>query len=198
MPAAGKQQPKRKLCRNCRARFEPYNSLQAVCSAFCGLQYVKTPKGQAEIKKAQRRELRAFRADRETIGSLTKKAQASFNRYVRTRDEGKECISCGKPAGPVVYGGSRDASHYRSTGACPQLRFEPLNCHASCVRCNRDLSGNIVAYRRGLLARIGAAQLAWIESDHDQPRWRHEDLIEIRRKFDRLAKDLIKQREAAA
>ena len=186
-----------KRCRNCRARFEPYNSLQAVCSAFCGLQYAKTPKGQAEIKKAQKRELRAFRAGNESLGSLTKKAQAAFNRYVRTRDEGRECISCGKPAGPIVYGGSRDASHYRSTGACPQLRFEPLNCHASCVRCNRDLSGNIVAYRRGLLARIGAAQLAWIESDHDQPRWRHEDLIAIRRKFDRLAKDLIKRRDAA-
>ena len=149
-----------KRCRNCRARFEPYNSLQAVCSAFCGLQYAKPPKGQAEIKKAQKRELRAFRAGNESLGSLTKKAQAAFNRYVRTRDEGKECISCGKPAGPVVYGGSRDASHYRSTGACPQLRFEPLNCHASCVRCNRDLSGNIVAYRRGGAVRMWPRQPA--------------------------------------
>ena len=187
-----------KRCRNCKARFEPFNTLQAVCSAFCGLQYAKTPKGQAEIKKAQKRELRAFRANNESLGSLTKKAQAAFNRYIRARDAGKPCISCGAqdPYG-IKFGGLRDAGHYRSTGACQQLRFEPLNCHAQCVRCNRDLSGNTVAYRRGLLARIGAAQLAWVESDHDQPHWRHDDLIAIRRKFDRLTKALIKQREAA-
>ena len=197
MPTAGKQQPKRKLCRNCRARFEPYNSLQAVCSAFCGLQYVKTPKGQAEIKKAQRRELMAFRADHQSIGALEKKAQAAFNRYVRTRDHDQPCISCGRiDLTDPLTGGKWDCGHFLSVGAHPELRFETLNAHRQCKHCNSHLSSNHGNYRRRLQTRIGIAQLAWLEGAHELPHWRHDDLIAIRQKFERLTKELIKRREA--
>lgn len=189
---------KRKKCRNCRKLFEPYvSSLQLVCSTFCGIQYGKTDKGQAEVKKAQRRELRDYRSKNESLGSLTKKAQDAFNRYIRARDVDKPCISCDKTDTRAHLTGSGwDCGHYRTVGAQPQLRFEPLNAAKQCVKCNQHLGGNTVEYGIRLRKRIGLAQFAWLEGPHDPKRYRHDDLIEIRKKFERLTKELIKRREA--
>ena len=81
-----------------------------------------------------------------------------------------------------------DCGHYRTVGAMPMLRFHPDNAAAQCVRCNRDLSGNAVEFRRGLLARIGQARLAFIEGPHPPAHWTRDDLREIRRRFDALTK----------
>lgn len=205
MPTAGKQQPKRKLCRNCRARFEPYNSLQVACSQPCAIALSQNPDAMEIIRKraeaAQRREARkaklAHREANKSLPARTKEAQAAFNRYVRTRDHDQPCISCGRiDLTDPLTGGKWDCGHFLSVGAHPELRFETLNAHRQCKHCNSHLSSNHGNYRRRLQTRIGIAQLAWLEGAHELPHWRHDDLIAIRQKFERLTKELIKRREA--
>lgn len=183
-----------KRCRNpgCGRQFAPNNSLQVVCSAWCGMQYAKTEKGQADIARVQKRELREWRASHESLATLTRRAQAAFNRYVRARDAGLPCISCGATPEPR-RGGTMDCGHYRSTGAMPSLRFEPDNAAAQCVRCNRDLSGNTVEFRRGLLQRIGPDRLAWVDGPHPIRRWTRDELREIRQRFDLLTRELTRR-----
>ncbi|HPV24823.1 MAG TPA: recombination protein NinG [Casimicrobium sp.] len=76
-------------------------------------------------------------------------AQSAVNAYVRARDEGKPCISCGEMK-PL------QAGHYWSVGARPELRFNEANIHGQCHRCNIDLAGNREAFRAGIVDRLGS------------------------------------------
>ncbi|MNH31573.1 Bacteriophage Lambda NinG protein [compost metagenome] len=80
-------------------------------------------------------------------------------------------------------------------GACPELRFEPLNVHRQCVKCNRNLSGNAVEYRIRLVKRIGAEAVDWLEGPHKAQRLTIEDLQAMKALYRQKLKDL---RRAAA
>lgn len=79
-------------------------------------------------------------------------AQNHFNEYIRNRDEGKPCISCGR-----YY--ELQAGHYYSAGHYPELRFDENNVHGQCVHCNMYLSGNLIEYRKGLIKKIGEKEV---------------------------------------
>ncbi|HBU7129604.1 TPA: recombination protein NinG, partial [Klebsiella pneumoniae] len=111
-------------------------------------------KRQRESEKEGRQRRRAKRESFKTKAQWDKEAQSAFNRYIRIRDEGKPCVSCGSPLiGKSNYltGSAIDASHYRSRGAASQLKFNVFNVHSACTRCNRQLSGNAVEYRIHLI-----------------------------------------------
>ena len=93
--------------------------------------------------------------------------------------------------------GSRwDAGHYRSVGACPELRFEPLNIHRQCVKCNRNLSGNAVEYRIRLVQRIGAEKVAWLEGLHAPCKYNVDEIKAIKAKYRAMTKELKKGQAA--
>jgi hypothetical protein len=114
-----------------------------------------------------------------------REAQAAFNRYIRLRDHDKPCISCGRQ-----HQGQWHAGHYRSVGACPELRFEELNVHKQCAPCNDHLSGNIVEYRRGLIERIGIDRVEWLEGNHAAKKYTIEEIRAIKAEYTRKAKDV--------
>jgi hypothetical protein len=171
-----------KRCRVCRRTFAPRNSLHRVCSVECSIAFASMAEATTLRRQADRQAKREFRERTESKGQARRKAQAAFNSWVRFRDAGRPCISCGAMPDPK-RGGTMDAGHYRSTGACPQLRFDPDNCHLQCVRCNRDLSGNAIAYRVGLVRRIGVQRLARLEADHPLPKWGVAEYREIARMY---------------
>lgn len=189
---------KLKKCRVCPEKFSPMNSMQIVCSPSCALELAKKQKAKdkAEDERRKRLDTKKRKEALLSVSDWTKKAQRAFNAYVRERDKGLTCISCGSsPNDNDLITGSRwDAGHYRSTGSSPELRFEPLNCHAQCVKCNRNLSGNVVEYRINLIHRIGAENLEWLEGPHNPKRYRIEDLKQIEAKYKALRKELIKGR----
>ena len=125
-------------------------------------------------------------------------AQAAVNEYVRMRDAHLPCISCDStPNDNDLMTGSRwDAGHYRSVGACPELRFEPSNIHRQCVKCNRNLSGNAVEYRIRLVLRIGAEKVAWIEGPHEARKYTVDEIKAIKAKYRAMTREL-KKGEAA-
>lgn len=187
-----------KKCRICKAKFEPYNSLQVACSPACALQKAqKDLQKNAERKaKEQRKWVREQKAKLKTKGDHMREAQQAFNAYIRERDRHRPCISCGtySPGGDP-RGGVWDCSHYRSVGACPELRFEELNAHKGCKNCNRDKSGNIVEYRINLVQYLGQETVDWLEGPHEPKRYTVTDLKAIKAKYRAMKREL--ERKAA-
>lgn len=193
------KQPRPKKCKNpaCRDSFVPQRLGQAVCSPKCALAVVEVQKAKEKksLALAGRREIKVRKEKLKSRADHLREAQAAVNEYVRLRDAHLPCISCDStPNDNDLMTGSRwDAGHYRSVGACPELRFEPINIHRQCVKCNRNLSGNAVEYRIRLLVRIGAEQVAWIEGPHEARKYTVEDLKAIKAHYRALIRELKKE-----
>lgn len=183
------KQPRPKKCRICREPFTPRKALQIVCGPSCALLHAKQ-KGEKERKALARVERKAIREAKEKIkprAAYMKEAQSAFNAWVRARDAGLPCISCGRH-----HQGQWHAGHYRTTKAAPELRFEPLNVWKQCAPCNNHKSGDIVNYRLELVRRIGAEKVAWLDGRHEAKRYTIDDLKEIKTKYRALVRDLKK------
>nr|WP_315448026.1 recombination protein NinG [uncultured Pseudomonas sp.] len=194
--------PRRKRCPECRVMFMPARDGQAVCGEIeCAIAHGQSEKGRAIAGKALaevgRREIKIRKEKLKSKADHLREAQTAVNEYVRLRDAHLPCISCDSmPNDNDLMTGSRwDAGHYRSVGACPELRFEPLNIHRQCVKCNRNLSGNAVEYRIRLVQRIGAETVAWLEGPHEPRKYTVEEIKTI--KADYRAKTRELKRAAA-
>ena len=158
---------KPRTCRVCKTVFQPAKIMQTVCSPDCAIKQAKASRAKAERIAGieDRKTVKAKLEKLKTARDWTKEAQIAWNFYVRMRDYGKPCASCGAMP-EQKYGGTMDCSHYRSVGAAPHLRFHLHNAAAACVRCNRHLSGNIAALRVGMIERIGIDKVEAIESNN--------------------------------
>lgn len=193
---------KPKKCRvaTCRASFVPSRMGQAVCSPACAM--IDAPRHEPKARKAladiERKDIKVRKEKLKTRADHLREAQAAVNEYVRLRDAHLPCISCDStPNDNDLMTGSRwDAGHYRSVGACPELRFEPLNIHRQCVKCNRNLSGNAVEYRISLVVRIGQDKVEWLEGPHEPQRYTIDDLKAIKAKYRAMTKELKKGQAA--
>ena len=191
-----RKQPKPKKCRveTCRASFVPSRMGQAVCSPACAV--IDAPRHEPKARKAlaaiERKDIKVGKEKLKTRADHLREAQAAVNEYVRQRDAHLPCISCDStPNDSDLMTGSRwDAGHYRSVGACPELRFEPLNIHRQCVKCNRNLSGNAVEYRIRLMHRIGTDKVAWLEGLHPACKYTVEEIKAIKAEYRAKTKEL--------
>ena len=167
---------KPKKCAVCKEAFQQFQTLQRVCGVKCAAELArgKREKKEREITKEKKRLIRE--TDR---SHWIKKAQIVFNAWIRERDKGLPCISCGVPDGQ----GKRNAGHYRPAGLHTALRFEPKNCHGQCERCNTSLSGNLIEYRKGLIKKIGIDAVESLETNYEKKRWTIEELKEICQKY---------------
>ena len=118
------------------------------------------------------------------VSDLKKEVQKHFNRYIRLRDEGKMCISCGKRE-------ISHAGHYIAQGSTGALRYHEDNVNGQCVKCNVWDHGNLINYRIGLVKKIGEDRVQWLE-DHrnDVKKWQREELNELMDKYKQKIKEL--------
>lgn len=174
---------KPKTCRVCRAEYTPNTSTQVVCRFECAVRL------QGQKREALKREqTRQKREALKTRGDRLREAQIAFNRFIRARDAALPCISCGRDTGA-----KRNAGHYRSVGAAPELRFNELNVHGQCEHCNSYLSGNLIYYRKGLIRRVGVEVVEWLESNHPPLKLGIEELKQLKADYNRKARELEKQ-----
>lgn len=174
-----------KVCKVCREPFTPVRQIQPTCGKFaCGMEYGLKVAADSRAKRERKETLEA-KAKLKTRRDWISEAQAAFNRFIRTRDVGQPCISCGRH-----HQGQMHAGHYLSTGARPELRFSELNVHAQCAPCNNHLSGNIVLYRKGLIQKIGVQLVEWLEGHHEPKHYTVDDLKAIKAEYTRKAKEL--------
>ncbi|CDG21043.1 NinG-like phage protein [Xenorhabdus poinarii G6] len=196
--------PKPKTCKICSTEFTPYRSNQKVCSVNCSIKFAaietkrKAEKALRRQRSIERQDLKARKENLKSQSDWEKEAQAAFNKYIRARDHGKECISCGcELVGSNNYltGSAIDASHYRSRGSASHLRFNVFNVHSSCTRCNRQLSGNVVEYRIRLIKRIGLSKVEALESNNKPRKFNIEYLKRVKKIFTRRARYYEKRRK---
>jgi hypothetical protein len=165
------------------------------CSAECLVAHTRA-KDKAARERKERKKLREAKERLKTRQDWIRDAQRWFNKWVRLRDAGQPCISCGNMPnyGSYVGGSGIHAGHYRSIGACPELRFEPTNVNIQCVRCNVHNSGNAVDYRIGLVEKIGLEKVEWLEGPHEPKKWTIDELKEIKAKYKTLCYELENQK----
>ena len=172
---------KNKKCKVCKAEFPAARPLMVCCSIPCAMTYARQKSVKVNAKKAQieRKEHREAKQKAKSRGQWLREAQAAFNAYIRKRDEGLPCISCGS------YTGKKNAGHYRSVGSAPDLRFDETgyNCHLQCEKCNSYLSGNLINYRINLIKRIGLDNVQWLEGPHEPKKYTIADLKAIKAEY---------------
>ena len=186
---------KPKKCRvaTCRASFVPSRMGQAVCSPACAL--IDGPRHAPKARKAladiERKDIKVRKEKLKSRAEHLKDTQHAFNAWVRARDAALPCISCGRH-----HEGQYHAGHYRTVGANPELRFEPLNVWKQCAPCNKHLSGNLINYRISLLQRIGEEKVAWLEGPHEAKKYTVEELKAMTAEYRAKTREL-KKGEAA-
>ena len=186
---------KPKKCRvaTCRASFVPSRMGQAVCSPACAL--IDGPRHAPKARKAladiERKDIKVRKEKLKSRADHLKDTQQAFNAWIRARDAVLPCVSCGRH-----HDGQYHAGHYRTVGANPELRFEPLNAWKQCAPCNNHLSGNLINYRISLLQRIGEEKVAWLEGPHEAKKYTVEELKAMTAEYRAKTREL-KKGEAA-
>ena len=111
-----------------------------------------------------------------------------------------ECISCGKQNMDWCNG------HFKTVKTQGAIRYDPINNYLQCNRyCNKALSGNIYGnkntrgYLAGLKSRFGEEEankiIAYCEIDRIKI-WECDELIEMRKKFNREIRCLLAKKES--
>jgi hypothetical protein len=166
-------------------------------------QAAKARKERETKEKEARKENRQRRMELKPESYWMRRAQDTFNSYIRARDSGLPCVSCGAPAHAVEaaqgwkVGGAWDCGHYLSVGSHQELRFEPLNAHRQCKSCNGG-AGNYTRknwqtasdYRDELIRRIGLDKVEWLEGPHEPKRYRKDDYQQIEALYKQKLKEL--------
>ena len=151
-------------CKNCKEVFKPKVFNWKYCdNDICHNIGVKEliKKSRLATEKKNRKHNKEAKLKLKTRSEWLKDLQTLFNKFIRLRDEGLNCISCDKPPK------KKNAGHYRSVGANPELRFTELNCHLQCEHCNTYLHGNLINYRINLIKKIGVGRVEKLEGYHD-------------------------------
>lgn len=197
----------RKRCKNpdCREWFHPAFSNQTWCSPECGTVIAlakrekdrhkaiqETERRRKEEAQQEKRHIKIRKLAVQPLSYFHKQAQSAFNEFIRTRDMGNSCISCGRNTGAKM-----NAGHYRTVGASKETRYDESNCHLQCEHCNSYLSGNIGEYKPRLIEKIGQAAFDRLMGPHELKKWTREELQELAKHYRHRTRDLIKQQEAA-
>ena len=126
------------------------------------------------------------------ISQLIQSTKKVCHEYIRLRDKGNSCISCGTP-----WNQDFQAGHFYKAELFSSIKFNSLNIHGQCVQCNIRKEGNESQYRVNLPDRIGKHDfdklnyLASLEKKINF-KWDREKLIKIRKEYRNKLKELTK------
>lgn len=149
-----------KKCKYCKLLFQPITTLQKNCfEPDCVTAWIQETKQKAWQKKKAK-----LKADLMTIQDYVKLAQQVFNKFIRLRDAGQNCISCNKK--PL----KENAGHFYNANNHWNVRFNELNVHLQCEYCNTHLHGNLIEYRTNLINKIGNSDFLILEAESKKTR----------------------------
>lgn len=169
-------------CKNCKDKFEPIRFNAKYClKDECIKAFVE------EVKTKEWKKTKAkLKNEIKTNSDWLKEAQKVFNTYIRLRDQGKPCVSCGSKLGEKY-----DAGHYFSMGGHKAVTFNEDNVHAQCVTCNRYKHGNLLEYQIGIEKRIGADRLLKLHAEaHEVRKYTTDELKKIISTYKKKCKEL--------
>lgn len=139
---------KSKVCRQCKTKFIPSNSLQVVCSFKCSIEYARFNQAKKAKKdwvkeKAERKEKIMTKTDWEN------RLQYYINQIIHSIDKNVPCIATGATTG------KRNAGHRFSIGSTIQLRYNLHNIHIQSEHSNNFKGGDNDRYDDGLIKVYG-------------------------------------------
>ena len=171
-------------CKICRHPSRPFKTTCSIdCEAELAIKLLD------KKKRAEAKNIRA--ADKEhkekqkTKSEHASDAQREVNKYVKFRDWGNPCISCGTTH---KFDVARDASHFKSRGSSSFLRFNLWNLHMACVQCNMKKGGNIIEYYPRLVKKIGQEKVDYLMNAPKSREYSIEYLNRLKRIFAKKAK----------
>jgi hypothetical protein len=146
--------PKPRKCKNkaCGDKFIPARPMQQACSVGCAIILSKDKK-RAEMEKkakAERELTRQQLLDMKPLHYWAKRAEKPCNAFIRLRDAGDPCISCGTYDAPVWHAG-----HLYTVKARPDIRYHEDNIHLQCPDCNTFNGGMVGEYKKRIASKIG-------------------------------------------
>ena len=177
-------------CKNCKDKFEPKKFNWKWCDKEeCNNVGVSETLSKARKKLEQKKRLESRKAKESllTHKDYLKLLQTAFNAYIRKRDEGLPCVSCGKePPFDLAAG------HFYSAGNYSFLRFNELNVHGQCnAHCNMFLGGNIHEYRKRITNRISQEDLKWLDDNcHKELRLTINEIKQLINKYKNMCRAL--------
>ena len=164
------------ICKSCKSEYEPIYHNGILVSKLCLKCLSK--KGKEKQNKDWKKEKAIIRDKIKTKSDYMRELQRTFNKYIRLRDKGKPCISCGRPLREKY-----DAGHCFSVGAYPNLRFNEDNVHGQCVACNQHKHGNVTEYTINLPKRIGYERYGALLDKRKDPQnysvWDVQEMINV-------------------
>ena len=143
---------------------------------------IKMAKSIIQVQKP-RVEFERFEKDYNDSNDLKKAKTVTkvvVHSYIRKRDKGKPCISCG-----CDWNDTFEAGHHYKSETFETLKYNLDNINGQCFYCNNRLEGNFEYYALNLPKRIGLerynelVRLASIDK-HFEKVWNVENLKEIR------------------
>ena len=172
---------KARKCKYCKSNFVPIAFLQKNCfDPNCVTEWIQETKQKAWQKKKAK-----LKADLMTIQDHIKLAQQVFNKFIRLRDAGQNCISCNKK--PL----KENAGHFYNANNHWNVRFNEHNVNLQCEYCNTYLHGSLIQYREGLINKIGFYKFSILKHEASKTRkYTIEELKEIIKIYKTKCKEL--------
>ena len=156
-----------KKCKECKEQFLPQFFNQKFCfKESCREIEIKSilDRQKQTKRKEWNKRKQKIKKSLKTRSNHLKELQVIFNKFIRLRDKGNNCISCDKP-----LRGKYDAGHYLSVGGYPELRFDEDNVHGQCVNCNQHNHGRLIEYGLRLPNKIGKERFDLLMNKRGQP-----------------------------
>jgi hypothetical protein len=140
-------------------------------------------------RKALEKAIETHKAEK-GLATLLTNVKNVCHKYVRLRDEGKPCISCGTP-----YKSNFQAGHFYKAELFSTLRFNEYNINGQCEQCNLREEGNLNHYELNLPNRIGEDKFNEIKrlairEKQTSHKWNREALKAIRIYYQQKIKNL--------
>jgi hypothetical protein len=156
-----------------------------------------TPEGMENMKSARitgkkrsdkeiKKEERERKENNKSIAQLKQEARRPFQKLIRIRDHGKNCVCCHRPLPFDI--GSFDAGHFLKAEVYSGLIFHPDNVHGQTVYCNKYSDGNELGYLGGILNRIGEERVDNLQSIKNKLKdyeWSREELNNIKKHYNK-------------
>ena len=186
---------RQKRCKECKELFTPtYSSVQMVCSPSCAYAYSKRRDTKTkEQNNALLTNMDKERKNRKGLTTLLNSVKNACHKYIRERDKGKPCVSCG-----TQWHKDFHAGHYYKAELFTSIKFNELNINGQCVKCNIREEGNLNNYEISLPTRIGLEafkrlnKLAVLDRKQSNFKWDREELTRIRTDYNNKLKELTK------
>jgi len=154
------------------------------------LQIAKDPKNKIKAEKIEKKDWferkKEVREKLKTLSQYESEAKKSFQKWVRQRDEGLPCISCG-----TLETIRWDGGHLFKAEIFSGVIFDERNTNRQCIKCNTVLNGNEAEYSIRLKERIGTVEFLKLQikaMETRQYKYTREELLEIKNKYDNLLK----------